>query len=59
MLTSTFFLGFNLSELLSFDPVSIGSAMPNVDDQQPQLTGVVSQLRRMKDLFSALIDTLV
>jgi hypothetical protein len=33
--------------------------MPNVDDQQPQLTGVVSQLRRMKDLFSALIDTLV
>jgi hypothetical protein len=33
--------------------------MPDVDDQEPQLTGVVSQLRRMKDLLSALIDTLV
>jgi hypothetical protein len=43
--------------LLSFDPASIGSAI--VDDQQLQLTGVVSQLHRMKDLLSALIDTLV
>jgi hypothetical protein len=33
--------------------------MPDVDDQQPQPTGVVSQLRRMKDLLYALIDTLV
>jgi hypothetical protein len=33
--------------------------MPDVDDQQPQLTGVASLLRRMKDLLSALIDTLV
>jgi hypothetical protein len=33
--------------------------MPDVDDQQPQPTGVMSQLRRMKNLLSALIDTLV
>jgi hypothetical protein len=45
--------------LLSFEPVSIGSALLDVDGQQPQPTGVVSQLRRMKDLLSAPIDTLV
>jgi hypothetical protein len=45
--------------LLSFDPASIGSAMPDIDDQQPQPTGVMSQLRCMKDLLSTLIDTLV
>jgi hypothetical protein len=33
--------------------------MPDVDDQQPQLTGVASQLQRVKDLLSAPIDTLV
>jgi hypothetical protein len=37
----------------------MGSAMPAVDDQQPHPTGVMSQLRRMKNLLSALIDTLV
>jgi hypothetical protein len=31
----------------------------DVDDQQPRSTSVVSQLRRMKDLLSALIDILV
>jgi hypothetical protein len=45
--------------LLSFDPTSIGLALLDVDGQQPQSTGVVSQLRCMKDLLSALIDTLV
>jgi hypothetical protein len=45
--------------LLSFDPASIGSAIPDVDDQQPQPTGVASQLRRMKELLSTLMDTLV
>jgi hypothetical protein len=59
MLTSAFFSGSQPSELLSFDPASIGSAMPDVDDQQPQPTGVASQLRRMKDQLSAPIDTLV
>jgi hypothetical protein len=33
--------------------------MPDVDDQQPQPTGVTSQLRRMKDMLFAPIDTLV
>jgi hypothetical protein len=45
--------------LLSFDPASIGSALLDVDGQQPQPTGVASQLRRKKDLLSAPIDTLV
>jgi hypothetical protein len=45
--------------LLSFDPTSIGSALLDVDGQQLQPIGVVSQLRRMKDLLSAPIDTLV
>jgi chaperonin cofactor prefoldin len=33
--------------------------MPDVDDQQPQPAGVVSQLQHMNDLLSAPIDTLV
>jgi hypothetical protein len=33
--------------------------MPDVDDQQPQSTGVTSQLHHMKNLLSAPIDTLV
>jgi predicted nuclease with TOPRIM domain len=45
--------------LLSFDPASIGSALLDVDGQQQQPTGVASQLRHMKDLLSAPIDTLV
>ena len=45
--------------MLSFDPASIGSAIPGADDQQPEPTIVASQLQRMKDLLSAPIDTLV
>jgi hypothetical protein len=45
--------------LLSFDLASIGSALLDVDGQQPHPIGVASQLRRMKDLLSAPIDTLV
>jgi hypothetical protein len=58
-LTSASFQGFNFSELLSFDPTSIGLVLLDVDDQQLQSTGVVNQLRHMKDLLSASIDTLV
>jgi hypothetical protein len=58
-LTSASFKGFNFSELLSFDPASIGSVLLDVDDQQLQSTGVVNHLRHMKDLISAPIDTLV
>jgi hypothetical protein len=49
----------NLSELLSFDSASVGSAILGVDDHQPQSTGVSSQLLYIKDLLSAPIDTLV
>jgi hypothetical protein len=49
----------NLSELLSFDPACVGSTILEVDDHQPQPTGVASQLLRIKDLLSAPIDTLV
>jgi hypothetical protein len=49
----------NLSELLSFDPASIGLAILEINDHQPQPTGVASQLLRIKDLLSAPIDTLV
>jgi hypothetical protein len=59
MLTSASFQGFNFSELLSFDPASIGSVLLDVDDQQLQPTGIVNQLRHMKDLLSVPIDTLV
>jgi hypothetical protein len=58
-LTSASSQGFNFSELLSFDPTSIGSILLNVDDQQLQPIGVVNQLWHMKDLLSALIDTYV
>jgi hypothetical protein len=58
-LTSASFQGFNFSELLSFDPISIGSVVLDVEDQQLQPTGVMNQLRHMKDLLSAPIDTLV
>jgi hypothetical protein len=45
--------------LLSFDPASVGSAILEVDDHQPQPTGVASQLLRVKGLLSAPIDALV
>jgi hypothetical protein len=37
-----FFQGLNLSELLAFDPTSVGSAILEVDDPQPDLTSVAS-----------------
>jgi hypothetical protein len=49
----------NLSELLAFDPASIGSAILEADDPQPDSTKVASQLLCMKDLLSASIDALV
>jgi hypothetical protein len=45
--------------LLSFDPASVGSTILEVDDHQPQPTGVASQLLCIKDLLSAPIDTLL
>jgi hypothetical protein len=54
-----FFQGLNLSELLAFDPASVGSAILEVDDPQSDSTRVTSQLLRVKDLLSASIDALV
>jgi hypothetical protein len=51
--------GLNLSELLAFDLASIGSAILETDDPQSDSTRVASQLLCVKDLLSALIDTLV
>ncbi|PUZ60804.1 hypothetical protein GQ55_4G192800 [Panicum hallii var. hallii] len=51
--------GLNLSKLLSFDPASVGSAILEVDDHQPDPTGVGSQLLHVKGLLSAPIDALV
>jgi hypothetical protein len=44
-------------ELLSFDPASVGSAILEIDKQE--LTGIASQLFRIKSLLSAPIDALV
>jgi hypothetical protein len=54
-----FFQSLNLSELLAFDPASIGSAILEADDPQPDSTSVASQLLCMKDLLSGSIDALV
>jgi hypothetical protein len=54
-----FFQGLNLSELLAFDPASVGLAILEVDDPQQDSTSVASQLLRMKGLLSAPIDALV
>jgi hypothetical protein len=54
-----FFQSVNLSELLAFDPGSIGSAILEADDPQPDSTSVASQLLFMKDLLSGLIDALI
>jgi hypothetical protein len=51
--------GLNLSELLAFDPASIGSAILETDDPQQDSTRVASQLLYVKDLLSTSIDTLV
>jgi hypothetical protein len=54
-----FFQGLNLLELLAFDPASIGSAILEVNDPQPDSTSVASQLLHVKGLLSAPIDALV
>jgi hypothetical protein len=54
-----FFQGLNLSDLLAFDPASVGSAILEADDPQLDLTSVASQLLRVKDFLSAPIDALV
>jgi hypothetical protein len=53
------FQSLNLSELLAFDPASIGSATLEADDPQPDSTSIARQLLRMKDLLSGSTDALV
>jgi hypothetical protein len=48
-----------MSELLSFDPTSIGSAVLEINDRQQDSTGIANQLLRVKGLLSAPIDALV
>jgi hypothetical protein len=42
-----------------FDPASVGLAILEADDPQPNLTRVASQLLCVKDLLSGSIDALV
>jgi hypothetical protein len=49
----------NLSELLAFDPASIGSAILEADDPQPGPTSTTSRLLRMKDLLLGPINALI
>jgi hypothetical protein len=54
-----FLQNLNLSELLAFDPASIGSAILEADDPPLDLTSTASRLLRMKDLLSGPIDALI
>jgi hypothetical protein len=56
---SPFFQGLNLSELLAFDPASIGSAILEADDPQLGPTSTTSRLLRMKDLLLGPINALI
>jgi hypothetical protein len=59
-LTHPLFLqNLNLSELLAFDPASIGSAILEADGPPLDLTSTASRFLRMKDLLSGPIDALI
>jgi hypothetical protein len=49
----------DLSELLAFDPASIGSPILEADDPPLSLASTANQLLRMKDLLSGPIDALI
>jgi hypothetical protein len=54
-----FLQNLDLSELLAFDPTSIGSAILEADDSPLDLASTANQLLRMKDLLSGPIDALI
>jgi hypothetical protein len=54
-----FLQNLNLSELLAFDPASIGSAILEADDPPMSLASTAKQLLRMKDFLLGPIDALV
>jgi hypothetical protein len=54
-----FLQNLNLSELLAFDPASIGSAILEANDPQPDSTSTANRLLHMKSLLLGPIDTLI
>ena len=58
--SSSYQQGFNISDLLSFDPASMGLNAPNAEVQpQQQPITITNQLQNIKDLLSAPITALV
>jgi phosphomevalonate kinase len=49
----------NLSELLAFDPASIGSAILEADDLPLDSTSTANRLLHMRNLLSGPIDALI
>jgi hypothetical protein len=58
-LTLFSFQNLDLSELLAFDPASIGSTILEADDSSSGPTSAADQLLRVKDLLSGPISTLI
>jgi hypothetical protein len=54
-----FLQNLDLSELLAFDPASIGSTILEADDSPSGLTSTADQLLRVKDLLSGPISALI
>jgi hypothetical protein len=54
-----FLQNLNLSELLAFDPASIGSAILEADDPPLDSTSTANRLLHMKNLLSGPIDALI
>jgi hypothetical protein len=54
-----FLQNLNLSELLAFDPASIGSAILEADDPPLDSTSTANRLLHMKTLLSGPIDALI
>jgi hypothetical protein len=54
-----FLQNLDLSELLAFDPASIGSTILEADDSPLGLTSTADQLLRVKDLLSGPISALI
>jgi hypothetical protein len=51
--------GYDLSQLLSFDPASIGLTAIKAEKEKPRPSAIASQLQHIRELLSALIGTLV
>jgi hypothetical protein len=54
-----FLQNLNLSELLAFDLASIGLAILEADDPQPDSTSTTNRLLHMKSLLLGPIDALI